>query len=177
MSSDCGAGTTLVVKRCIAVAAAMTCVACGREIVRVVPDGATIGTLATPADPTFEVVARISGARDPLGVSNADVAYADLERALDEAVVHAVSPRHDSVLTVELVAADAGYAGTRLHVSLVVRATLRTRIGNAFVAQTTVVCRDGAIVPPEAGGKVVWSCMTRLGHDLGGWLAGLGGPS
>jgi hypothetical protein len=177
MSSECGAATTVVVYRCIAIATALTCAACGRELVRVVPDGGAFGTLATPADPTFEVVARISGARDPLTVSGADVAYAELEHALDEAVVHAVPPRHDSVLTVELVAADAGYTGARLHVSLVVRATLRTRVGNTFVAQTTVVCRDGAIVPPEAGSKVVWSCMTRLGHDIGGWLADLGGPS
>ncbi len=159
-----------------AVAVAATTAGCGRELVRVVPDGAAMGAAAVPSDPTFEVVARIAGARDPLSVSGADVAYADLEHALDEAVVHAVPPRRDSVLTVELYAADAGYTGDRLHVSLAVRATLRSRVGNVFVAQTTVVCRDGAIVPPEAGSKVVWSCMTRLGHDIGGWLADLGGP-
>ncbi len=174
MRPSCGAGTTVIVNRSIALASALLVAACGRELVRVIPDGASLGAVAAPSDPTFEVVARISGARDPLLVSGADIAYADLEHALDEAVVHAVPPRHDSVLTVELIAADAGYTSARLYVSLVVRATLRTRVGNTFVAQTTVVCRDGAIVPPEAGAKVVWSCMTRLGHDIGGWLSDIG---
>jgi hypothetical protein len=164
-------------RRISVLAVTLACAACGgRDLVRVVPDGRGGGTSTAPSDGTFEVVARISGARDPLSVAGADVAYADLERALDEAVVHAVPPRHDSVLTVELVAADAGYNGARLDVSLVVRATLRTRVGNAFVGQTTVVCRDGAIVPPEAGAHVVWSCMSRIGHDLGGWLADLKAP-
>nr|HEX4316410.1 hypothetical protein [Kofleriaceae bacterium] len=158
-------------------AATLASGACGgRELVRVVPDGRSTGTVTASSDSTFEVVARISGARDPLTVAGADVAYADLERALDEAVVHAVQPRHDSVLTVELVAADAGYRNARLDVSLVVRATLRTRVGNMFVGQTTVVCRDGAIVSPEAGARVVWSCMARIGHDLGGWLADIKPP-
>ena len=142
-------------------------VACSKELVPVIPDG-------TPQlDPTFEVVARVAGASDPLSVEHASVAYADLERALGRAVSTAVTPRHDMVLTVELVAAEASYHEGRLAVSLVARATLRTRIGNAFIAQTTVVCRDGAFVDPEAGAKVMWSCMTRLGHDLGGWLAAL----
>jgi hypothetical protein len=41
------------------------------------------------------------------------------------------------------------------------------------VTQTQVVCRDAALVSPEAGANVVWSCMTRLGRDLGGWLDGV----
>jgi hypothetical protein len=144
---------------------------CFKHVVPVIPDGPTHGAGPAAADPTFEVVARIAGAKDPLPVSGADIAYSDLETALDLAVLRAVPPRHDNILTVELVAADAVFANTRLTVSLVVRATLRTRVGDAFVAQREFICRDGAILAPEAGARVVWSCMTRLGQDLGGWLA------
>ena len=140
----------------------------------VVPDGVQdTGTSAAASDPSFEVVARTAGVKDPLPVGGASVAYADLERALGQAVIRAVRPRHDHTLTVELIAADADYARTRLAVSLVARATLRTREGNAFVAQTQVICRDSALLAPEAGASVVWSCMSRLGRDLGGWLDGI----
>jgi hypothetical protein len=101
------------------------------------------------------------------------VEYADLERALGAAVIRAVRPRHEHTLTVELIDASASFAQARLRVSLVARATLRAREGNAFVAQTQVVCRDGAIVSAEAGTIVVWSCMLRMGRDLAGWLDGL----
>lgn len=125
-----------------------------------------------PTDPTFEVVTQLAGARDPLPVSGGDTEYADLERSLATALVHSVAPRHDSVLTVELVRADAVYNHGRLSVSLVVRGTLRTRLG-AFIGQTQSVCRDGAIIKPDAGARVMWACMTRVGKDLAGWLDGL----
>ena len=153
--------------------------ACGSstKIVRVVPDTAsTGGTSVTPADPTFEVITQLAGAKDPLPVAGGDSEYADLERSLATALVHAVIPRHDSVLTVELVRADAQYEHGRLSVSLVVRGTLRTRIG-AFIAQTQSVCRDGAIITPDSGGRVMWACMTRISKDIAGWLDGLPPPT
>ena len=145
--------------------------ACGEHLVPVIPDGVSSSSVAA-TDPSFEVVAQISGAKDPLPVSGTDVAYAELKTALGQAVLRAVQPKHDNILTVELIAADASFKDQRLSLSLVARATLRTRFGNTFVAQTQVVCRDGAIVAPEAGAKVVWSCMARLGQDLRGWLEG-----
>ncbi len=148
--------------------------ACGERLVPIIPDGVnSVNTAIT--DPTFEVVAQINGAKDPLPVSGADVAYEGLQAALAQAVLRAVPPRHDNILTVELIAADVQYKNDRLSLSLVARATLRTRIGNTFVAQTQVVCRDGAVVPPSAGARVVWSCMARLGQDLRGWLEGFPG--
>jgi hypothetical protein len=142
----------------------------GTHVVRVVPDGiSTGGTSTTPGDPTFEVVTQLASARDPLPVIGGDTEYADLERSLATAIVHAVVPRHDSVLVVELVRADAQYDQGRLSVALVVRGTLRTRLGT-FVGQTQAVCRDGAIVTPAAGARVMWACMTRIGKDLAGWL-------
>jgi hypothetical protein len=146
---------------------------CGGEIIPVVPDGVTPGVATAAADPTFQVVAHVAGIKDPLPVAGASVAFADLARSLGQAVLRSVPPRHDNVLTVELVAGDASYKDTRFSVSLVVRATLRERFGDTFIAQRQAVCRDGAIIEPEAGARVIWSCMTRLGQDLGGWLQGL----
>ena len=119
------------------------------------------------------MVARVAGVHDPLPVSGASVEYADLETALGQAVLRLVVPRHDSVLAVELVAGDASYAHDRLVVSLVARATLRTRLGNAYIGQTQVVCRDSAFVSAGRRWSGIWSCLTHLGQDLGGWLDGL----
>jgi hypothetical protein len=132
-----------------------------------------IGTSAAPSDPSFEVVARTAGVKDPLPVKGADVSFANLEQALGNAVLRSVRPRHSSTLTVELVSADAEYKNSRLAVSMVARATLRAREGNAFLAQTQVICRESAIVDPDRGAPVVWSCVARLGRDLGGWLDGV----
>ncbi len=154
------------------IALAIVC-GCSRDIIPVIPDGFAQGASTAAADPTFQVVARVAGVRDPLPVGGADVAFADLATSLDQAVRRSVPPRHDNVLTVELIAGDASYKDTRLSVSLVVRATLRLRYGDTFVAQKQVVCRDGAIVEPEKGARVIWSCMTRIGQDLGGWLEDL----
>src|SRR5690349_786707 len=154
----------------IPVVALLTLVACGSKLVPIVPDGAGAGASAAPNDPTFEVVARTVGVKDPLPVNGAGVSYGELETALAQAILRAVKPHHDSVLTIELVGAEADYARERLSVSFVVRATLRAKNGNAFIGQTQAVCRDGEIIAPERGATVVWSCMTRLGQDIGGWL-------
>lgn len=149
--------------------------ACAPHLVAVIPaTGVDTGTASASSDPSFEVVARTGAVKDPLPVVGSDVAYADLERALNQAVIHAVRPKHDHTLTVELVSAEASYAQARLSVSMVVRATLRARTGNAFVGQTQVVCRDAALVVPEQGASVVTSCMAALGRDLGGWIEGGG---
>jgi len=108
-----------------------------------------------------------------LPVNGASVDFVDLAAALGQAIVRTIAPRADSVLTVELIAGDASYKDTRLSVSLVARATLRSRLGNDFIAQTQVLCRDGAVVDAEAGARFMWSCMTHLAQDLGGWLEGL----
>lgn len=159
------------------VAAASACGSAGGfALVPVVPVGPPSGGVSA-LDPTFEVVPRITGARDPLPVPGTDVAYADLQQALGHAVSREVAPRHGTDLTVELIAADAEYRGARLSVSMVARATVRERLGHTFVAQTQVVCRDGAIVSPDAGAWVVWACMARLGRELAGWVAALPPPT
>ncbi len=153
--------------------AALCACSSATRIVRVGPDSAsTGGTSIAPADPTFEIITQLAGAKDPLPVAGGDAEYADLERSLAQALVQAVMPRHDTLLTIELVRADAEYEHGRLSVSLVVRGTLRTRVG-AFVAQTQSVCRDGAIITPDSGARVMWACMTRISKDIAGWLQGL----
>ncbi len=144
---------------------------CSPNLVHVAPDG--VEPPLTASDRTFEVDVHAAGARDPLPVSGASVSFVDLSPSLGQAIVRSVRPVHDASLTVELVSADATYAHARLDVSLVVRATLRMRQGNAFVAQTQVVCRESGVVAPERGAPVVWACMAHLARDLGGWLEGL----
>src|SRR5450432_2329140 len=117
----------------------LTAAACDAKLVPVMPDGTPIGTSAAPSDPSFEVVARTAGVKDPLPVSGTSVRFANLEPALGNAVLRNVRPRHASTLTVELIAADAKHDSSRLTVSIVARATLRAREGNAFVAQTQVI--------------------------------------
>jgi hypothetical protein len=76
-------------------------------------------------------------------------------------------------LFVEITSADANYEDGRLIFSLAVRATLRGRAGNIYLAQTQASCRQGGIVRPEEGAPVMYRCMTELGHDLEGWLDGV----
>lgn len=155
----------------VAVAVIVLLLGCNsRRLITVEPDGPPHGGFSA-TDPSFEVVPRLAGARDPLPVAGSDVELADLARALGHAVLRAVAPYHNGVLTVELVRADADYNSARLSVSLVVRATLRGRIGNDFIATTTSVCHDGAIVQPDTGAVVLWSCLARVGRELAGWIA------
>jgi hypothetical protein len=57
--------------------------------------------------------------------------------------------------------------------SVGVRATLRARAGNVYLAQTQASCRQGGIVAPDQGAPIIYRCMTEVGHDLAGWLDGV----
>jgi hypothetical protein len=130
----------------------------------------------------LEVVTRGTGVPDPILVKGSSVVYGDTEAALGLAVSSACVPwaeqhraqRPDGwQLFVELIQADAEAKDDRLIVSLGVRATLRTRAGNRYLAQTQASCRQAGLVSPESGGPVVYACMSRVGRDLAGWLAGV----
>lgn len=137
----------------------------------------------TPLDATpLEVVTRSTGVRDPLPVTNVDVAYGDMEAALGFAVSSATVPWASAhkperpegwQLFVEVTQADADYREGRLVVSLGVRATLRTRRGHFYLAQTQASCRQGGVIDADRGGTVVYACMTRIGRDLADWLGGV----
>jgi hypothetical protein len=76
-------------------------------------------------------------------------------------------------LTVELTSADAEYDGGRAVFTLGVRATLRAREGNVYLAQTQAACRQGGVVPADHGGSVMVRCMNEVGHQLANWLDGV----
>src|SRR5262249_48617656 len=136
-------------------------------------------TQTPPKEVPLEIVTRSTGVTDPLPVDGSRVSYADVETTLGHAVSTAAVPWADAhkaqrpegwQLTVELIKAEATYQGGRLVVTLGARATLRTRMGRAYLAQTQANCRQGALVPADQGAPVVFTCMERIGRDLAGWL-------
>jgi hypothetical protein len=146
--------------------------------------GAPVVTVPADATP-LEIVSRSTGVPDPLPVRGSDIVYGDLESALGLAVSAATAPWADAhrghpvarsggwTVLVEITEADALLEpGGRLVVDLGVRATLRTRSGNAYLGQTQSGCREGGLVSAERGAPVVYRCMTRLGRELAGWLGG-----
>ena len=125
------------------------------------------------------------GDRHPLPVRNSSVVYGDIEAALGTAVSTATAPWADEhkdtaigraggwTVLVEVTGADAELeSGGRVVVGLDVRATLRTRHGNAYLGQTQLNCRDGGLRSADEGAPIIYRCMTHIGRDLAGWLAG-----
>ena len=140
--------------------------------------------LTQPTTVPLEVVTRSTAVRDPLTMRGASVAYADVEGALGHAISSATVPwaqaRHDHgpdgagwQLFVEITNADASYDDGRVIFSLAVRATLRARAGNIYLAQAQASCRQGGIVAPEKGAPIMYRCMMEIGRDLAGWLDGV----
>jgi hypothetical protein len=142
--------------------------------------GVPVTVTATPAVP-LEVVTHTVGTEvpDPLPVDGSNVAYADVEPALGHAIASAVVPwakehrdqRPDGWrLQVDLIAGNASHDDGRLTVTFSVRATLRARADYAYLAQADAHCLETGRVDPRQGATVVYTCMTRLGRDLAGWL-------
>jgi hypothetical protein len=140
--------------------------------------------LTSPATVPLEVVTRSTAVHDPLPLRKTKVAYGDVEAGLGYAVssattAWAASHRRGSTtkdgwqLFVEIVNADAEYDEGRVIVSVGVRATLRSRAGNVYLAQTQTSCRQGGIVRPDGGAPIMYRCMMEVGHDLAGWLEGV----
>lgn len=152
----------------------------GRQIVPLLSSaGVPITASPTNAVPV-EIVTRSTFVRDPLPVSGSGVVYGDFEAALGHAVSSAVVPWADAnrgrreggwQLFVEVIQAEAEHDGSRLLVTIAVRATLRARVGGIHIAQTETACRDGGLVSPERGAPVLYACMMRIGRDLTSWLA------
>jgi hypothetical protein len=158
---------------------------CGGQSITTIPllTAAGIPVSLTPtAEVPLEVVTRSTAVRDPLPVDGSGVAFADLEGALGHAISSAAVPWADAhraqrpegwQLVVEVIKAESEFSGGRLRIALDTRATLRTRVGNEYIAQTQVRCREAGLTTPEQGGPVVYSCMTHLGRDIAGWLGGV----
>ncbi len=164
------------------VAFAMLCLAgCVRGAPVIVPLLAA-GAPAESAEVSLEVVTKSTAVPDPLPVHGAAVDYGELEPALGHTVAsaaaawanaHGVKHPDGWQLFVELTQATAEYKDGRLMVALNVRATLRTRKGNTYLAQTHANCSQAGLVAPDAGAPVVLGCMSHIGRDLAGWLSGI----
>jgi hypothetical protein len=130
----------------------------------------------------LEVTTRSTSVSDPLPVAHSHVAYSQVESALGLAVSSAAVPwaeahrekRPDGwQLQVELIQANVEQLDSRLMVTFSVRATLRTRVGNIYLAQTHAHCVQAGLVSAKDGAPVIYSCMSHIGRDLAGWLSGV----
>jgi hypothetical protein len=139
-------------------------------------------SLTPSAEVPLEVVTRSTAIRDPLPVDGSTVMFADIEGALGHAVSSAAVPWAEAhraqrpegwQLVVEVIQAESTFREGRLSITLNTRATLRTRVGSEYIAQTNTRCREAGLTTPETGGPVVYACMTHLGRDLAGWLGGV----
>jgi hypothetical protein len=158
---------------------------CGGGAAEMVPLLAAAGIpLTPPVTVPLEVVTRSTAVRDPLPLRRTDVVYGDVEAALGYAVSSATVPwaaghrrgptsKDGWQLFVEIINADAQYEGGRVIFSVGARATLRSRAGNVYLAQTQTSCRQGGIAPPDKGAPIMYRCMMEVGHDLAGWLEGV----
>jgi hypothetical protein len=135
-----------------------------------------------PSVSALHVDVDATSAHLPLAVSGSALAYRDVERALAESLEKSLAPqlaqlslRHAQqlVLLVELVEARADYAHERLVVELAVRATLRERTGNAYLAQTHAHHAAFSASAPEHGAPAVLECTDAIGSELSGWIAGI----
>ena len=146
--------------------------------------GAPVVATPSPSIP-LEIVSRSTAVPDPLPVRGSNLAYAELEAALGAAVATATAPWSEAhrdhagaregggwAVLVELTGADAQLdAAGRLVVGLDARATLRTRRGNDYLAQTQLACREGGLIfTADRGAPVVYRCVARIGRELAGWL-------
>jgi hypothetical protein len=140
--------------------------------------------LTQPTTVPLRVVTRSTAVHDPLRVRGSGVFYTDVEAALGHAIASATVPWADAhrgsatntdgwQLFVEITNADAQYEDGRIIFSVGVRATLRARAGNVYLAQTQTSCRQGGMVGPDRGAPVMYRCMTEMGRDLEGWLEGI----
>ena len=140
--------------------------------------------LTEPTTVPLRVVTRSTAVEDPLHMRGSGVGYGDVETALGYAVSSATVPwaeahrEHPSSkdgwqLSVEITNDDAVYDDHRVIFSVAVRATLRARAGNVYLAQTQASCRQGGIAEPDRGAPIMYRCMLEIGRDLAGWLEGV----
>jgi hypothetical protein len=169
---------------CATLLVALLATGCGHSV-QIVPLLTAAGVpLTDPTTVPLRVVTRSTAVQDPLPIRGSNIVYGDIEAALGHAIASATVPWADAhrgaatakegwSLFVEVTNADAEYEDGRAIFSVGVRATLRARAGNVYLAQTQVSCRQGGIVSPEKGAPVMYRCMMELGRDLAGWLDGV----
>ena len=164
------------------VAGALSAGCGGREIVPLLSTSGIPVTRTPQEEVPLEVVTRSTAVSDPMPVRGSTVSYQDVEAALGIAVTTAAAPFAKNFkehrpggyqLTVEIMQAEVEHSHGRLVMAMNVNATLRSRVGRVYLAQTQARCQQAGVVEAENGGQVVYACMMRIGRDLGGWMGGL----
>jgi len=127
----------------------------------------------------IEVIARAAGVANPLPMKGSCNVFGAVEESLGHAVATATMPWAEAhragepegwQLMVDLWQASAEHRAGSVTVQLGVRATLRTRDGNRYVAQTQAHCKQTQLVRASDGAQVFYGCMNSLGRELFSWL-------
>jgi hypothetical protein len=138
-------------------------------------------TAAAPHDVPLEVITH-SALPLPLSVEHTHTRVAGVEVSLGHAVSSAAVPWADAhrglrpdgwQLVVELAKARASSVDGVVDVALNVRATLRSRAGHIYLAQTQAHCHERATLPLGQSAPLFYNCMLSVGHELAGWLGGV----
>jgi hypothetical protein len=166
--------------RYLACATLIVCAGCAPTLI---PLGAAVPVTDTgPRQIPLEIVTRSSVA-DPLPLEGGSARFGDLEVSVGHAVGTAAVAWADAhrgerpdgwQLLVELAGARAERTlDGVMTVTLNVRATLRTRVGHTYLAQTQAHCKERGISTPERAAPLFYGCMMVVGRELAGWLGGV----
>ena len=166
--------------RIVACATILVCAGCAPTTVSL---GSAIPiTDTTPRGVPLEVITR-SSAPEPLELDHTRARVSGLEGSLGHAVSTAVVAWADAhrgerpdgwQLQVDLTRARAerSFDGV-ITVALNVRATLRTRVGHTYLAQTQAHCSERGLMRVEQSAPIFYGCMMSVGRELAGWLGGV----
>ena len=149
------------------------------QLVSVLPSSAA--TSPTHAEDPLQVRVDISSVHLPLRVAGTDTAFIDVDRALYAAIETALSTTKSRLvqgattytLHVELIKARAELASDRVVVGLTVRATLKLKTGNVYIAQTHAHANQSSPYLPSHGADAAIHCANAIGAELQGWVGGL----
>jgi len=156
---------------CVALVLCVCAAACAPTTVHLLPLKHLGAEPAAPSPAALEIVTASTTVREPLQVRGAPEAFVELAPALREAVASVVDGSFTKWrLSLELTEAGAEWTAERLIVRMTVRATLRSRDDNAYLAQSQHVCSTSGVVPPHDGARVAHACLLELARDVGSWL-------
>jgi len=158
----------------------LVCAGCAPSLVSL--GGAVPVTDLAPKNVPLEIITR-SNVADPLPLHGGNARFGELEVSLGHAVSTAVVAWADAhrdqrpegwQLVVELAGARAerDFDGI-MTITMNARATLRTRVGHTYLAQTQAHCKERGASTPERAAPLFYGCMMAVGRELAGWLGGV----
>jgi hypothetical protein len=154
---------------------------CQTSVVSALSARSTSAAATDDSDTTIEVRVDATSARLPLAVAGSNIVFTDVDRALDQSIRAAFAALSSTgtrdarplELFAEVIEAQAEHTGDRLVVHMIVRATLREKPGNTYLAQTHARSSASGALGPDHGAALVRSCTDSIGGHLAGWIAGL----